>query len=556
MVLNTKKKRTRNADRPLVPAVRPAAERFEWQTAVLASLVLIAYANSLGSSFHFDDSAIFANPWIVGPGFGMHLFGLGQTRPLTYLTFHWNYLVDGQHPGLYHLVNLFLHAANSILVLAIARRYVSPFTAGCVALLFALHPLQTESVTYVYARSTLLSTHLALWVIWFCKRRQYLVSTLLFGASLLAKEETIALPGFLLLLELFERRRIKFAYYASLAGFAALAAGRLVYLIVISPVDPGVGRVRGISTIHYLLTQCRVLWIYFRLMIAPIGLNLDYDVSESTSLFAPWSTLAAAVMLVVVLAALIWLAWRKHQPAAMWALGFFVLIAPGSSIVAQADVIFEHRTYLPMVCAVIALGFLLEGIPRAKLALAFAVLVPLMLAGTISRNADWYDEKTFWADIAAKSPNKGRSWLELARAHADEPLKEREYLVRGLAIDPQSAELNTEYGVLLFARGKPADALAHFRRAVELAGETADRLNNIGGAYFKLNDNEASMASFGKALSLDPCSFNARRNVMMVYSQRNDPHHVWLAGEVPADCAMLPDSARELEALRRQAGIQ
>jgi hypothetical protein len=77
----------------------------------------------------------------------------------------------------------------------------------------------------------------------------------------------------------------------------------------------------------------------------------------------------------------------------LWALGYFILIAPSSSIVAQADVMFEHRTYLPMICMAIALGFLLEHIPRAKLTVAFAVLIPVMLAGTISRNADLHDEK-------------------------------------------------------------------------------------------------------------------------------------------------------------------
>lgn len=553
-LLKTKKRKTK-ADRALVSPMPSAPDRFEWQAAVVGLTILIAYANSLTSGFHFDDSAIFANHWIMGSGFGLDLFRLDQTRPLTYLTFHWNYLVNGQAPGLYHLVNLLLHAANAILVLAIARKYVSPFPAACAALVFALHPLQTESVTYVFARSTLLSTNLALWVIWFCKRRQYLASALLFGVSLLAKEETIALPGFLLLLELFERRRPRAGYFAALFGFGSLAASRLFYLIVISPVDPGVGRVRGISTSEYLLTQCRVIWIYLRLMIAPVGLNFDHDVSVSTSLFAPWSTLPGALMLALLMSVLIWLiVSKRRQPAAMWALGFFVLLAPSSSIVAQADVIFEHRTYLPMVCAVIALGFLLERVPRPRLAAGFAVVVPLMLIGTISRNANWYDEKTFWADVVVKSPDKARGWLELARAHADKPAIEREYLLKGLAIDPRNADLITQHGLLLFAVDDPAGALGEFRKAMAVAGETADRWNNIGGAYFKLNDSEASLSSFRKALSLDACGFNARRNMMMIYSQRGEPHRVWLVGEVPATCAMLPESARELETLRRRAG--
>ena len=537
-----------------VPASVPLVERFEWQCAALAILVVIAYANSLGSSFHFDDYAIFKVPAIVSPGFGWGVFRLEQTRPLTYLTFHWNYLLDGQNPTLYHLINIPLHAANSILVLAIARKYVSPLAAGCVAVVFALHPLQTESVTYVYARSTLLSTHLALWAIWLYLREKYLASALLFGVSLLAKEETIALPAFLLLLELFRRRRPKAGYFALLTGFAALAAGRLFYLIATAPTVPGVGRVRGVSTLGYLMTQCRMIWIYLRLMIVPIGLNLDRDAAVSKSLLVPWTTLAGAASLAILLAGLIWLAWQKRQPAALWALGFFVLIAPSSSIVAQADMIYEHRTNLAMVCAVIALGFLLERVPRAGLMAAFAVLVPVMLFGTISRNADWSDEKTFWTDAAAKSPNKGRVWLGLAQAYASDPAKASEYLRRGLAVDPDNAELHTSDGIALLRDGQSAEALAHFQRAMALTEPTADGWNNIGGAYYKMNNLAVSLESFEQALRLDSCSFNVRRNLMMLHSQAHEPQAVWQAGQIPATCVMLPDEASELERLRRMAG--
>ena len=530
-------------------------EAFQWQAGAIALLVTIAYANSLGSGFHFDDAAIFADRAIASPGFGWDVFRLAQTRPLTYLTFHWNFLAGGENSLLYHWVNLLLHAASSMLVLALARRYLPPLAAGFAALVFALHPLETESVTYVFARSTLLSTHFALWTMWLFAGGKYLESALMFGVSLLAKEETIALPGFLLLLGWFERRRPNTGYFATLFACAAIAASRLFYLILISPLDPGVGRVHGVSTGQYLLTQCRVLWIYLRLMIAPIGLNLDRDVPVSTSFLAPWTTLAGALTLVTFLAALVWLAWRR-QPAPMWALGFFVLIAPSSSIVAQADMMYEHRTYLPMVCAVMALGFLLARISRGRLLVGAAVLIPVMLAGTISRNADWYDEKTFWTDVAAKSPNKGRSWQGLAGAYADDPQKAREYLARGLAVDPANAELHTNFGIALLAADRPAEALAHFERALALNGETADRWNNIGGAYFRLNNINRAMESFERALKLDPCSFNARRNVMMLYSQGNDPHGVWRAGEVPAACTMLPDLAKELEKLRRQAGTR
>ncbi len=505
----------------------------------------------LGSSFHFDDSAIFLDPWILQPGVGWDLFRLEQTRPLTYLTFHWNYLAGGQNPLLYHWVNLILHAANSILLLAVARKYLSPFTAGCVAVIFALHPLQTESVTYVFSRSTLLSTHFALWVLWFHARANYLASALLFAVSLLAKEETIALPGFLLMLDLFERRRLNLAYFASLAGIAVLAAGRLFYGMHVSTIDPVVARVRGISTVSYLLTQSRVMWIYLRLAIAPFGLNLDHDVLLSAGLLSPWTTLPAVLALASLGAALVWLAWKKCSAAALWALGFFVLISPGSSILVQRDLMFEHRTYLPLIPMAIALGFLLERIPRAALGAAIAVLIPVMVAGTISRNADWRDEKTLWTDIARKSPRKGRSWIGMANLYWNDPAKAREYLLTGLAVDPDNAQLHSNYGVVLLSLNQPAEALAHFQRAMALTRETADRWNNIGAAYFRLNDIGASLLSFEHALKLDRCNYNARRNMMMLYSNRNQRQAAWEAGAVPPGCLMPPDQARELEALQR-----
>jgi tetratricopeptide (TPR) repeat protein len=311
--------------------------------------------------------------------------------------------------------------------------------------------------------------------------------------------------------------------------------------------------VRGVSTGRYLLTQFRVLWTYLRLMIAPVGLNLDRDFAASTNLLHPWTTLVAAVALAGLLGGLAWLAWRA-QPAALWGLGFFLLIAPSSSIVAQADMMFEHRTYLPMVCAAMGLALLLARVPRVRLIAVFAILVPLMLAGTISRNEDWHDEKTFWSDIATKSPNKGRAWLGLARAFAGDPVKESEYLQRGLVLDPENPDLHTNYGIALFARKRFGEALEHFNRAMAIAGETADGWNNIGGAYFQLNHPADSLRSFEKALQFDPCNFNARRNVMMLHSQANDPHSVWAAGELPRSCAMLPDEARAIDALRHQAG--
>jgi protein O-mannosyl-transferase len=551
----------------------PFEERFAWQAAALLLLVLLAYANSLGASFHFDDYAILLDGYITNPGFGWEILRPAQTRPLTYLTFHWNYLLGGPDPEGYHWLNLILHAANCVLLLAIARKYLSAWVAGCIAVVFALHPLQTEAVTYVFARSTLLSTHFALWSLWFYARDRWAWSAALFGVSLLAKEETVAMPALFLLLDLWQRKRPRLGFYALLGGFAAAAAGRLFYLIYTAPVDPGVGRVRGISTLAYLLTQGRVLWNYLRLTLLPVGLNLDRDVAVSQSLFSPWTTVVAWLGLAALGGVLLWFAWKGwsngadapgadvpgatawKSAAAFWALGYFVLISPSSSIVAQADLMFEHRTYLPMVCLVIALGFLLERVPKASLTVALCVLTPVMLIATVERNSDWHDEKSFWSDIMVKSPHKSRAYLGLARAlMTEDPTRSRELLRQGLEIDPNNAELQTNYGVALMGASQPAEAMVHFQRAMALTRETADTWNNIGAAHYSLKEYDDSLKSYERALQLDPCSYNARRNVVMLYGTSDRPDDAWRSGEIPATCHMVPDQVRELEKFRRQMG--
>ena len=96
--------------------------------------------------------------------------------------------------------------------------------------------------------------------------------------------------------------------------------------------------------------------------------------------------------------------------------------------------------------------------------------------------------------------------------------------------------------------------MVHFQRAMALSRETADTWNNIGAAHYSLQQYEEAMKSYARALELDPCSYNARRNLVMLYGSSNRPQDAWRTGEVPATCHMVPDQARELDSYRRQVG--
>ena len=545
---------------------------FSWQAAAVCLLVLIAYWNSLEGSFHFDDWSLVSDPDVAGPGLGWRLFRLGLTRPLTYWSFHLNFLAGGGQTNTigFHLVSIALHAANSVLLLWIARRHVAAPAAFLAAGLFAVHPLETEAVSYIFARSSLLATFFALLAFALFLRGRRGWSAAAFGFSLLAKEEGAALPAFLLLYDFLfvsGRHGRQLAprkwYYAGLLGLATLAAARLFYVLK-TAWEPGIGfEVRGVSALVYALTQPRVIWRYLRLIVLPLGQNLDYDLPLSRSLWTPATTLPALLGLAALLG---WLAWKVIAGRAaadtsarwpFWMLAYFILLAPSSSIVAQSDVIYEHRTYLPMTAMAVALGSLLWralerlGARSARAAAAVALLAALS-AFTVARNRVWADELSLWRDVVAKSPNKGRPYIGLSRGLAQDkrPVEARWTLERGLQAEPDNRDLRMNLGVMLIEEGSAREALPHFKRAIELGRETPEAWNNAGAAYSMLGQQDKAIEAYRRALSLSPCFYNSRRNLMAALADGDRFKDAIATGAVPAGCRLLPEQEQELERIR------
>jgi len=520
------------------------------QAMALTVLVFMAYWNSLDGGFHFDDQGIFLDPYIVSSGFGWKILRFMQTRPLAFLSFHWNYLAGGDPAG-FHLVNVLLHAANSVVLMLVARQRLQrslSFLAGAV---FALHPLNTQAVNYIFERATLMAAFFALLSLLFFLRERYSWSVVAFGLSLLAKEETIALPAFLLLYDVVRtRHRIRWGYYAAIFGLAVLVGARLFFVLHTIPAAQ-LGFGKGISVVSYALTQGRVVWIYLRLFLIPVGLNLDHDVTLSQNLLSPPTTLAALLLLGLVMGTLAWLAWRRNEPA-LWALGFFVLLAPSSSAIPVVDVMFEHRTYFPLACLVVAAACVAQRFHRYLRTPALMVLLAAMLTATISRNRAWHDERSLWGDVVAKSPRKARGYFELGQTYVPEdPVRARNLYERGLEIEPKSAIGHTNLGLILLSENNPDAALFHLRQALALGGDKPLLWNNVGAAQIRLGSIEDGIQSFQSALELDPCRFDARLNLMRALSYVGNRGAALRIGQGPGTCHFSAEQDQKLENERR-----
>jgi len=457
----------------------------------------LAYLNSLNAPFVFDDGlSIERNP---GVRLGNYYSGSWLwPRSLLFITFSLNHRFGGMDVRGYHMVNLLLHLLAGILVFFLARRtftrigfslFSPDWAAGLSAAFFVLHPVQTESVTYISSRSELLSTlfyasALVVFSYWPEEKIGFLSAltiAVLFALGLGAKETIISLPLSLLLYDfIFIARgnaRVLLKHWRFYAVFISLGLVGSVYLLrqwlqFFQP-DPQL-----LSPLQYLLTQTRVIVRYIRILFIPISLNLDYDFRPSTTFID-----AEVILCSVILAALIvmGLYWRRLYPIlAFGILWFFVTLAPTSSVVPIQDVIFEHRLYLPLVGVCLMFPVLSR---RKSVA---CVILGLLLIGTVFRNYTWADEIRLYNDIVEKSPMKARAYNALTLAYMKRGQITQAETTAKLGIANVSGtgryDLYAVLGNIYLQSGRYDDAIMAYTNS--LGGQDPALVyNNLGLAY-------------------------------------------------------------------------
>lgn len=533
-----------------------AALRFGWEQHVpswLACLVIcavgvIVYSNTLHSSFHFDDeTSIIDNLALRNLGDLSSVFRYSPTRFVTYLSFALNYSLGGLDVTGYHLVNLFLHIAASLMVRLLTREILrAPFfketdlprkaslVSLIAALVFVAHPLQTQAVTYLAQRAAVLAALAYVSAMYFYSRAR---SQQQLGASglsvyggfalaavcglvgLFSKETALTLPLTIVLYEWFflRRGRSRSWWVAALLLFAFLAVplvlsfGGLLELNVQGAPDRSV----------YLLTQTRVVMTYLRLLVLPVGQNLDYDFQLSRSMLDVTTILSALSLAVIVFVAYkLFPRYRLFSFAVAW---FFLTLVPESSILPLPDVIYEHRLYLPMAgFALIAAAIIYEITKRAKL--REIVLLSVCVLGalgwsTYERNKIWQDEISLWSDVISKSPNKPRGYSNRGKAYIEQKLYNSALidLNRAIALDPSYGEAYNNRGNALLALGEFDKAIADYEAAQRVGisyRPVANKLlYNLGTAYFDKGLVAKSIEYFTQAIkenSADPAYYYNR----------------------------------------------
>lgn len=531
------------------------ANRFV-QLVLLISAVAAVYSNSLAGSFHFDDVFLLQDPAILHRDY---LAGLGGTRYIPELSFILNYALGGREVLGWHLVNLALHGITVALVYVIARLLVGrlepdgshrawlPFAA---ALLFAVHPIQTEAVDYIWQRVAILAAlfYLASVVLFILARLRsggaskwllWLGALLMGFLAMKCKENSFTLPFAVLLTDwLLIPKSPWRERWPALAFLLLLPVIPLSHLDIMQ--DPGTGLLSqtvDITWWSYLLTESHVVLTYLRLLFLPLDQNLDYDYPLVQGLDP--LTCAALAFHLLLMAGCVMLLWRRdrfHPLLALAAFGllwFYLTLAVESGLVPIRDVIFEHRLYLPsagFIIAMVSLGaWALGKLPAPLLRRGCAVVIVTALTVgfgglTYARNRVWHDELSLWSDVVQKSPGKARGHSNLALAYQSEGRKD-------LALkefETAHAEAPDDVGIMLDLvgdyelAGQDSSALALLKHAVEVAPGNADVHHWLGSLYLRAGALGPAEQEFTRAIALKPDDAGFHNDLGTAYERSGD----------------------------------
>ena len=490
-----------------------------WAVAVIVLSILAAYHNSFGVPFVLDDiSAIPENSsirklWPISAALSPPASGTTVSgRPVANLTLALNYAISGTDTWSYHAVNLVIHVLGALVLFGLVRRTLrlpdlsarfgrdSTGLALAISLLWALHPLLTESVTYVVQRvESLMGLFYLLTLYLFVRSvdsprparwKMCMVTACLLG---MATKETMATAPIIVLL--YDRTFVAGTFRSALQQRRGLYASLAATWVPLAFLAAGTGWSRGgsagfsasISPAAYWVTQFEAVARYLLLSLWPHPLVFDYG----TYLAKHAGDVALCAVLIVVLVTATAVSACRNGLHALGFLGawIFVILAPSSVVPVATQTIAEHRMYLPVAAVMALLVLGIHSIAGRRGWLLMGALAAGLGFLTERRNDDYRTDLRLWSDTVLKRPGNARAHCSL-----------------GMALYP--------------IPGRLPDAIGEFETALRIQPDYPDAQNDLGIALeaFPARSDEA-IWRFREALRVSPKFAQAHYNLAIVLAR-------------------------------------
>jgi protein O-mannosyl-transferase len=431
---------------------------------LLTILICLIYSNTLNCGWHLDDNPnITQNPKVQMSSLDIDSIkncfyatpgSNNIDRPFAYFTFALNWLWGKDNVTGYHLVNIGIHILTAIILfMTISLLFYTPnlkgwdqnsiyFVAFLSSVLWAIHPIQTQAVTYIVQRmASLAALFYVIGIFCYLKARLsqsfpdrtlfYILCFIAFLLGVGSKNNAILLPIILFLTEVIffrdlaqkSTRRIAVAIFFS-GTLIVILAGVFLFM------DGKIGGIfngydtRTFTLYERLLTQPGIVLFYLSQIFYPTAdrFSIAHDFTISTSLFDPWTTLPSILIILLLIGVALWRI--KKNPVLSFAILFFFANHVIESTIIPLEMVFEHRNYLPMLFLFVPISI---GVKKtldyyastSKPMFYFLIISIVTILGglgtsTYIRNMDWLSAKTLWGDAMIKAPNSARPLQNLA----------------------------------------------------------------------------------------------------------------------------------------------
>lgn len=521
----------------------PISRHNAYSAAFLALVVAVFYFPAVHAGFVWDD-VIITKLRSVSDWEGIRRIWLDPVAayfqtdvaenhywPVLYTTFWIEHKLWGFSPAGYHVVNILLHFANTLLLWRLLARLAVP-GAWFAAAVFAAHPLQTESVAWVMGRKDLLSAlfYLAAVSMWLRhvespRLRRFLAALVLFAAAMLSKSVAVTLPVALLIIQWWRNGRVTRADLLLASPFFLVA-------IVIGGAGLWFFKSQGLNSFDYsllerVLVASHALWFYVGKLLWPTDLSVIYPLWEIRVADPLAWGYAAAVPAALV--AFWFLRGRIGRGPLACALFFGITLLPTLGFIdydhMRYSFVADRYQYLAGIGITVLLiagaarltdGMVL-GAGKAVYGIALAILF-LLGSLTWTQAGIYKDELTFFNHVISLNPrargahyNMGLELFRQGRVGEAE-----EYFRRSIEIYPRDGQAFHNLGEALRVQGKYDGSLLAYRSAVDIDPGSPNALFGMGNSFFKLGRYPEALSSMERALALalDPSMVPAARYVM------------------------------------------
>jgi tetratricopeptide (TPR) repeat protein len=522
----------------------PAVDQRQRNTLIVAGtllLTVVVYANAFHNGFlQFDDPENVQSNYSIRAFTWPNLEHFFTTplqfmyTPLVSISYAIDYHLGQLSPVPYHVTNLVLHLANVVLVYHLCRAVTrKPFIAHFVAIAFAIHPSNVDTVSWISTRSTLLATFFSLGTLLaylrYAKRRSWpylLLAALLFVLAVLSKSTAVALALMLPVLDYCRGRRLGWRAVLDKLPFGAVAlAGGLLTLHFRDDTD---------SLYHYtpldrIFIICSALAGYLLRLVFPYPLAFAYAYPAKTGAFLPWYVYLTPIVLALV----VFLLYRTgiSKKLLLFGLCFFALnIVLSQTALLEDNYTSNRYAYLPYVGLFLIVAELVRGLVEAEQGwrvrlsgvwpALLVIVVVLLSVATFSRSMLWNQPVHVLDNSIEHQPDvpfvyNSRGMTEYESG--DYPAAQRDF-EKTIAMDPTFTLSYYYRGAIKSLNGDNAGAIVDYDKAISLSPGLGAAYDQRGKAELALQQYDPALTDLSYAISLDDYSVDAYLNRGLVYS--------------------------------------